>query len=123
MLKVVGYIWIFAIITICLYLWGMMKSRNKEQELLRSLYTKGANEVVKILKKNDSMTKKELERQISGISASLFYSKTKAIVQNPSSFIDGLLKEMMEEDIIYIEKQKGANRYKLKCKNEDRHNV
>ena len=58
--QIVLWILIVAVITAGLYAWGVKKSMEQQQNLLRMLYQKGSDKVLHYLKKHDTITIKEM---------------------------------------------------------------
>lgn len=115
MLNTITYILLFAVSTAILYTWGLLKSRNKENELFTSLLLKCEKEISSALKKHpDGMTQKEFEEKIKGVHSSLFYSKTQAVVHDAAAFSGTLIKNMIDRNIIVEKKKNGTARYYLK---------
>ncbi|WP_312352866.1 hypothetical protein [Aminipila sp.] len=95
---------LFAISTSILYVWGLKKSMKQTATLKEMLLTKGANKVMAYLKKNDSISKKEIQDLVSDIKASEFYSKKTVVVQNEIEFTNTLISFMLDKNLIVKEK-------------------
>lgn len=109
--EIILWVLAFAVVTAIIYGWGLAKSRNRQRDLLAALYSKGEALVKKLLKKSGSLPRSELEKALSGIRASLFYSPgQRAIVQDPKVFTSELLRMMAEKNLIVED----GNRFKLK---------
>jgi len=91
---------LFAISTSIVYVWGLKKSMKQTATLKEMLLTKGANKGMAYLKKNDSISKKE----VSDIKASEFYSKKTVVVQNEIEFTNTLISFMLDKNLIVKEK-------------------
>lgn len=100
MIKILIYVLLFALSTMIVYAWGIIKSQNKQKDLLDILYVKGEKRVIKELKKNNNMTKIQLQNSLKDLKASLFYSRNKIIVTDPKVFTTTLLRSMEEKGII-----------------------
>ena len=61
MLKYIPYVLMFAVATMIIYGWGLWRTMHQKQDLSNMLCSKGISKVKKALKKNKSLTKKELE--------------------------------------------------------------
>ena len=61
MLKYIPYVLLFALVTMIVYAWGMWRAMRQQQDLSNMLSAKGISKVKKALKKNGSLTEKELE--------------------------------------------------------------
>lgn len=106
-LTVIGII-LFAIATSIIYVWGLKKSIKQADTLKEMMYTKAANKVMAYLKKNDSVSKKEILNLVCGIKASEFYSKKTVVVQNEMEFTNSLINFMSDKNL--IQKDKGIYR-------------
>jgi len=58
MIKYIIYVLLFAISTMVIYTWGLIKTRNQSRDLLNILYSKSEKTVLNALKKKGSLTKK-----------------------------------------------------------------
>ena len=81
--KIVVGILLFACVTAILYVWGLRKSVGQREDLSRILLNRCGNQVIKYLKKNKSITKAQVAREIRGIKAGEFWSKHRLVVQDP----------------------------------------
>lgn len=108
--EMIFWILAFATATAIVYGWGLAKSRSQQRDLLALLYVKGEKSIKKALRKNGPMEQRELEKLLTGTTASLFYSKNRAVVKDPASFTQQLLDAMTEKGVL----TKDGNRYCLK---------
>lgn len=108
MLEHIPYILLFAFATMIIYGWGLYKSVNRNRDLGNMLAAKGISKIKKALKKNNYMTKKELEEVVKNISVSQPFSKDRLGVINPKDFINSLIPYMIKQKII-VENKKGNN--------------
>ena len=99
-MKYIVYILLFAISTVIIFTWGIIKDQNKSKDLMNKLYKKAENKVIKAFSKNSVLTKKDIENEIKNIKASLFYSKDKMIVQNSSVFAKNIINTMINRNLI-----------------------
>ena len=104
----------FALVTMFLYAWGYVKQQRQSEELLREINKKAEKKIMKALKKNGGMTRKELEGELVNLKASLFFSKNKAIIKEPKIISKQILDKMIEEEKIEIDNSKIPKRYVLK---------
>ena len=74
-LSYVPYVLLFALATALIYAWGLWRARNQAHDLNSMLSAKGVSRVRKALKKNGAMTRKELEKVVSGLSARQPFSR------------------------------------------------
>lgn len=100
MLDKLIYVFMFAFATMVIYGWGILKSRNKQRDLLNALYSKGNSIILKEIKKNGYITKNEAENALKDVEASLFYSKNRVKVMDTKIFTKELLQVMLKENII-----------------------
>ena len=62
---------------------GYEKEQSKEKELLDNLYKK-VKIVIKSFKQNKTLSRKDIENELTNVKSSLFYSKHKLVIKNPS---------------------------------------
>ena len=109
--RVILGVLLFAVATAVLYAWGLGKSMDQKTDLARNLLSACGSKVVRYLKKNDTITVKEVARQIEGVSVGQFWSRNKLTVQDAVKFsrqgVDFLLDQQ------YIESAGGGS-YRLK---------
>ena len=105
-METIFYILLFAFITVIISIWGLMKEKNKTNDLLNVLYEKSERKIIKSLKVNKSLSKKQIENELINIKASLFYSKNKLVVQDSSHFTKIIIGRLLEKEII-IKNSKG----------------
>lgn len=99
-LSYVPYVLLFALATALIYAWGLWRARNQARDLNSMLSAKGVSRVRKALKKNGAMTRKELEKVVSGLSARQPFSRNGIEVKDPKKFLDSLLPYMMKQKLI-----------------------
>lgn len=112
-IKIIAII-LFALAAAFLYGWGVIKSSHLDEDLYHRLYSKGAEKVLKYLKTNDFILMTEIENQVDGIKASVFYSKKRAAVQDKRDFARNLVKTMMERNLLEEDMVSGKKAYKKK---------
>lgn len=105
---IIGII-LFAIATMIIYGWGLMKQARQSSDLMNMLFSKGNAKVKKYLKKNGYITVKEVEQLAENLEAKMPFSKNKAIVKNKKDFANQLLQYMVKTGQIVQE----GNRYKM----------
>lgn len=98
---------LFAIVTAILYAWGLRNELRQEQDLERLLLNKSAKKVIKYLKKNGYVTKKEVCELIKNVKSGIFWSKKKARVNNPNKFSLTLIDYMISQQMIQFDGKKG----------------
>lgn len=99
-MKYIVYILMFALSTVVIFSWGIIKEQNKSKDLMNQLYKKAEAKVLKAFKKKDILTRRDIENEIKDIKASLFYSKDKMVVQNSSSFTKNIINTMIGRNLI-----------------------
>lgn len=100
-------IFLFAVVTAVLVVWGMRKAYFQRENLMKMLLSKSSEKVLKYLDSHKSVTKAQIIKLTEGIEASEFLSKSKAVVQKDAAFADTLIKTMLKEGLIEPE-GKGA---------------
>ncbi|MCT4621814.1 MAG: hypothetical protein N4A62_20800 [Marinisporobacter sp.] len=115
MIGFIGKVVLFGVTIAFLLAWGYVKQQRKTEELLKLLYKKCEDQIVKELKKTETLTSKEIEKIIRGTKASLFWSKNKLQVTNPKIVMKHLILNLLNKGV--IEEVFGAKpkKYKLKC--------
>ena len=99
-MKYIIYILMFALATVIIFSWGIIKEQNKSRDLMNQLYKKAENNVVKAFKRKDVLSRKDIENEVKNVKASLFYSRDKMVVQNPRSFTKSLINTMINNNVI-----------------------
>lgn len=98
-LTVIGII-LFAIATSIIYVWGLKKSMKQADTLKEIMYTKAANRVMGYLKRNDGISKKQIQDLVCDIKASEFYSKKTVVIQDQLEFTNCLISFMLDKNLI-----------------------
>lgn len=99
-MKYIIYILMFALATVIVFSWGIIKEQNKSRDLMSQLYKKAENNVLKAFKRKDVLSRKDIENEVKNVKASLFYSRDKMVVQNPKSFTKSLINTMINNNVI-----------------------
>lgn len=99
-LSYVPYVLLFALATALIYAWGLWRARNQARDLNSLLSAKGVSRIRKALKKSGAMTRKELEKVVSGLSARQPFSRNGIEVKDPKKFLDSLLPYMVKQRLI-----------------------
>lgn len=105
---IVGII-LFAIATMIIYGWGLVKQKNQSSDLMNMLFSKGEARVKKYLKKNEYITISDVEKMSENLEAKLPFSKNKAVVKNKRDFARQLIAYMVKTGQIEQEN----NHYKI----------
>ncbi len=95
---------LFALATCILYIWGLKKSVKQSETLKEMLFNKGASKVLNYLKKNETISRKQIQTLVSNIKASEFYSKKTVAVQNEVEFTSALIDFMLDKNLIIKDK-------------------
>ena len=111
LLQIVVGILLFAAATMVLYLWGLRRSMTQQRDLERALLGKCAARVVRSLKKQETITRKEIAREIQGVRAGLFWSRSRLEVQDAAAFVQKLTRYMVEQHLL---EEAGNGRYRLR---------
>lgn len=109
--------WIYAIQILIIALgvafllsWGIMKKQRQSEELLSKLMRKCEQKIIGAFKKEDCICKSELIEMVDGINAKLFWSRKRAVVQEPEKMIMPIVQKMLELGWIVEGKQKTYHR-------------
>lgn len=108
---IIGII-LFAIATMIIYGWGLMRQARQSSDLMNMLFSKGNAKVKKHLKKNEYITINEVEQLAENLEAKMPFSKNKAIVKNKKDFANQLLQYMIKTEQI----EQVGSRYTIKSK-------
>ena len=106
LLQIVVGILLFAAATMVLYLWGLRRSMTQQRDLERALLGKCAARVVRRLKKQETITRKEIAREIQGVRAGLFWSRSRLEVQDAAAFVQKLTRYMVEQHLLEENRQR-----------------
>ncbi len=106
MLTTLFEIILFAVAFTLLMAWGYVKKQRQSEELVTRLMYSCEKKVLKAFKKNNLLSYVELAEVVKGTKASLFWSKNKAIVNDPSEILDKILADMMRKGLITEGRQK-----------------
>ena len=101
----------FAVVIAVLYVWGLKKSYTQSADLERILLSKSAGKVVNYLKKNEEITLSQMAQLCTGVKAGQFWSRQRAMVQNPKTFAPKLAQYMVEQLLL---KKVSNGRYRLR---------
>lgn len=102
---------LFAAATALLYAWGLGKSARQQQDLTRNLLHACGSRVVKYLKKNETITEKQIAKEIEGVKIGQFWSKKKLLVQDGKKVSGEVINFLLDQQ--YIESA-GKGVYRLK---------
>ena len=114
MLSTLFYILLVAIATVIIYIWGIKQEQSREKELLDKLYKKSEKLVIRSFKQNKTLSRKDIENELANVKSSLFYSKHKLVIKNPSHLAKIIIGNLLNSGTII----KTTNGYTLKYKSK-----
>lgn len=110
----IPYILLFALATAVIYAWGLWRSMRQQQNLSNLLSAKGVAKIKKALRKNEAMSRRDLEPLVKDLTAKQPFSREKIAVTDPKKFLDSILPYMVKQRIITEETRGGKKLYSLK---------
>ncbi|SHE99755.1 hypothetical protein [Caloramator proteoclasticus] len=113
-MKYVIYVLSIALITAFLIIYGRAKEYYLPTELTNKLYIKCRDKILKYLSKNKSATYKELEREIEGVTAKVFWSRKVMTVLDSKKMVKGIIDSLLKQDKIQILESDGKKLVVLK---------
>ena len=102
---------LFALASAVLYAWGLAKAADQEDTLHRNLMHACGSRVVKRLKKQETLTEREIAQLIEGVTVGQFWSRNKIKVQDGRKVAPQVIEFLVEQQ--YIEPT-GKGAYRLK---------
>ena len=72
---IIGII-LFAIVTMIIYGWGIVKQKNQTKDLMNLLFSKGQDKIKKYLKQNEYLQYRKLSRFVMGLKRNSLFRKT-----------------------------------------------
>jgi len=112
-MKIFIYVVSVMIITMVIYLIGYYKEKTLPLELTNNLYRKCAKVVVDYLEVNNTASISEIKKSITGITASVFWSKKKLGVTKPAQFAENIVSNLIKQGIIAEVDINNKKMYKL----------
>ncbi len=100
-IQTISGIFLFALAAAVLYVWGMKKTITQNDDLSKQLMSVCGNKVVKYLRKNKSITKKEIADLIKGTTVGAVWSKKRITVQDGRKVADDLVKYLLGQQYIH----------------------
>lgn len=85
---------LFAVATVIVYSWGLVKQSNQTADLMKLLFSKGEGKVKKYLKKHEYITVAQIEEMSENLTASMPFSRNRAIVKDKKDFVSKLVAYM-----------------------------
>lgn len=86
----------FAIATMIIYGWGMVRQKRQSSDLMGMLFSKGQSRVRKYLKLHGAITIGQTAKLCEGLEARQPFSANKAVVKDTRDFANQLLTYMMK---------------------------
>ena len=102
---------LFAAASAILYVWGLKKSMDQQEDLERRLMSACGSRIVKYLKKHDTVTREEAAQLIDGTTVGPVWSRRKVKVQDGMKVCGPVLDFLVDQQ--YIEPAGGGS-YRLK---------
>ena len=113
--KVLLGIFLFAVVTAVLVVWGMRKAYFQRETLTNMLLSKSAERVMRHLKTHDTVTEAQMRKLAEGVQATEFHSRRRATVQEGKVFTAQLIDAMLHDGLIEPA-QPGRQIYRKKTK-------
>lgn len=113
-MKYVIYVLSIALITVFLIIYGRAKEYYLPLELTNRLYIKCRDKILKYLSKNKSATYKELEKEIEGVTAKVFWSRRVMTVVDSKKMVKSIVESLINQDKIQIKEMDGKKLVVLK---------
>ena len=98
--QIVVGILLFALASAILYAWGLAKAADQEDTLHRNLMHACGSRVLKQLKKQETITEREISRLIEGVSVGQFWSKHKMKVQDGKTVAPQVIAFLLDQQYI-----------------------
>lgn len=112
-MKIFIYVASVMIITMIIFLIGYYKEKTLPIELTNNLYRKCANAVIDYLKSNNTASIIEIKKSITGVTASVFWSRKKLGVTKPAQFAESVVSNLIKQGIIVEIDVNNKKMYKL----------
>lgn len=109
--QIIAGVLLFAAVTAVLYVWGLKKSLGQQEDLTRTLLSACGSRVLKYLKKHNTITIREVEQQIAGVTVRQFWSRKRLTVQDPAKVSGQVIDFLLDQQYI---QPAGGGRYKRK---------
>ena len=113
-MQYIPYVLLFMVATMLIYGWGLWRSIRRKQDLSNLLSSKAISKIKRELKKNEKMSRKDLELAIKNITASQPFSRERICVTDTKQFLDSLLPYMIRQHIIIEQKENHKIYYSLR---------
>ena len=93
-------VFLFAVVTAVLMVWGMRKSYFQRETLTKMLLSKSAERVMRHLRTHDTISESEMRKLVAGVQATEFHSRSRATVQADGVFTAKLIDAMLHDGLI-----------------------
>lgn len=103
----------FAIATMIIYGWGVIRQKNQSGDLMKLLFSKGQSRVKKYLKHNSAITLGQAVKLCEGLEARQPFSANRAVVKDARDFAGQLLSYMVKTGQV---EKKGAEYFPVENK-------
>ena len=113
MVRYLPYVLMFAFATMVIYGWGIRRSMKRNRDLSNMLIAKGIGRIKRALRKNGTMTKKELKEVVKSLSAKQPFSRESMGVTDADAFLESLLPYMIRQKIIVEDRKNHQKAYRL----------
>lgn len=100
---------LFAIATMILYGWGIVKQKNQTNDLMNLLFSKGQDKIKKYLKQNEYITISQVEQICEGLEAKQPFSRNRAVVKDKRDYAKKLVEYMLKTNQL----EKEGSHYKM----------
>lgn len=117
-MKYILYVLVTTIITMLLIYAGYVKEKTLPYELTNKLYKKCSKKISEFLLNNQGATLADLKKCISGVQASVIWSRQKVKVTKPDQFIDYIIENMIKQGKLELKQQNGKKLYFLSQENK-----
>ena len=77
---------LFALATMIIYGWGIVKQKNESQDLMNLLFSKGESKVKKYLKNHEYITITDVEKLSENLEAKQIFSPNKIVVKDKKDY-------------------------------------
>ncbi len=109
--QMIGLGAVFAVLAAVLFIWGVKKEEDPSTAVERKMMNAAGSKVEKYLKKHDTITTAEIENLVKGTKVKKAWSRQVLQVQNARAFTKGLVKFLLEQQVIESADRKDT--YKL----------
>lgn len=98
--KIIIGVLLFAVAAAVLYIWGLKKSLNQQEDMTQALLHACGSRVIRYLKKQDTISKAEIARQIAGVTIRPVWSRNRVKVQDAKAFAPKVIDFLLDQQYI-----------------------